>query len=408
MKRTLYLLLLCVVGLVFSCSEDDSLKGIPEKEKAGTGYKRSVISFHDMKAKLSGSPGKSLSLFSNIANKGGDDYILEIDSTYIIEYSNDTLTTYTMKVSTLDDELYSFSNLIIKLSNGEAEEYVSHYSPSAAWQAAHDSGEYLPYEGELALVDLNGEDTLPQGKAVYCSFSLEPIYDPDGCSCGGGTVIGYELVVSCRTTSDGSPNGNGGNGGPGDPGNNPPPGGGMPTDPIGGDNGSGMGNSPCDALNAKLLDLNFRQNIQHLNTKVSTTPYEHGFVNHNPNQNPDISSDKTNQYSPTVSVMEQHCKSKADMQIEGAHVFGYMHTHPGTSQCPDAMGVHSDADIKAFLDILRYRHGMNYSLHDTYGIVVGGHGIYALKLEDATKFNNWLLNIDTRAKYRKYFEDMKK
>ena len=231
----------------------------------------------------------------------------------------------------------------------------------------------------------------------------------------GRQIIGYDITIHCYTVP-GSGGGGGGPGpGPGGPGPGPGEGGGsgngegsghdpgLPTDPnYGGDI------TPCQALTMKKNDPFFIDKINFLKEKVNTTPFEHGFVNHNPIEDPNINSNATNQYSPTVSVMEVHCLPSADIQIEGAHVFGYMHTHPGTSQCPDSMGVHSVPDIREFMSILRRRHSMNYSLHDAYGIVVGGHGVYALKLEDPMKFNNWLLKIDTRDKSNKYFEDMER
>ncbi len=248
MKKTIYLLLLCVVGVLFSCSEDEGIKTKEAHDKSHKmGYKKSIVSFEDMKAKLSSTNGQALSLFSNIANKGGDDYIQAIDSSYIIQYGNDTLTTYTMRVSTIDDENYSYSNLIIRSKNGETEEFIAHYSPTEVWQMAHNNGEYLPYEGSVLIVNSNGKDILGNdetaGKTIVtCTYSIEPIYDPDGCSCGGGTIIGYEWSVSCHSSSDGSPNGGGGTGGNnGDPGGNTNWGGG-PTDPISGDWG-GQGTS---------------------------------------------------------------------------------------------------------------------------------------------------------------------
>lgn len=247
MKQTTYFLLICIAGILFSCKEDEGILKHEPNEKAHHGYKRSMVTFQDMTAKLSAA--KSIALFGNMANKGEDDYIRAIDSTYIIQFSNDTLTTYTLRVSTLDDENYSYSNLIIRLIDGETEEFVAHYTPTPEWQAAHMNGEVLPYEGTLELTDTTGvkigenADNGTESKvSATCGFGLEPVWtDCHGASCpctdGGGYQSGYNIIlVPCiqneggggNDGNDGDHGGGGGSGGGSGGGNN-----GLPTDPMG-------------------------------------------------------------------------------------------------------------------------------------------------------------------------------
>lgn len=261
MKKIIYFFLLCLAGLLFSCLEDGEIsKHEDVHEKPHIGYKRSIVDFQEMKSKLSLSKGRAISLFSNLANKGGDDYILAIDSTYVIQFSNDSLTTFTMGVSTLDDENYSYSNLIIRLMDGETEEFIAHYSPTDEWQTAHNNGEYLPYEGTLQVTDADGVSILDnneegsQGKLSTCYFALESEYvecygSTCPCTDGNGTT-NYSITLVCT--------GSGGGGTPpdyGDPGYPPSGGGGS------GSGGSGSGGEdpglPTDPTEWALMQLEY-------------------------------------------------------------------------------------------------------------------------------------------------------
>lgn len=267
MKKTIYYLLLCcTVGLLFSCVEDDGINEPEASEKFHNGYQRSIVSFEDMRSKLSSTNGHALSLFSTVSNKGGDAYIQEIDTTYIIQYSNDTLATYTMRVRTLDEENYSYSNLIIRSLSGETEEFIAHYLPTAEWQTAHNNAENTPYEGEVIMTDTQGRQAL--GDTINCTFSLEPIYDPDGCSCGGGTIIGYSLVLTCNSVP-----GLGGGGGNGGTGVDPD----LPTYPVGGGgSGSGGGGSTSAYENDFFRNLSqAQQNYLYSNQEIVTQIYNY-------------------------------------------------------------------------------------------------------------------------------------
>lgn len=115
MKTTFYLSLLFSFLVLNSCYDDEFQ--IPSESKDS--FQKRIVSFAEMKAKLKTKNIEPLGILPDVANKGKEDYIQAIDSTYIIEYSNDSLITYTIKVNTLDDEYYEFSNLVIKIENNK-------------------------------------------------------------------------------------------------------------------------------------------------------------------------------------------------------------------------------------------------------------------------------------------------
>lgn len=256
MKKTIYFVVLCVAGILFSCSEDEGIQKQEDvHEKSHNGYKRSIASFEDMRSKLSSTNSQALSLFSNLSNKGGDDYIVAVDSTTVIEISNDSLTTYTLRVYTKDEENYAYSNLVIKETNGETEEYIIHYNPTSEWQAEYDAGNYPDYQGEVRMTDIDGNDAGGNNKTL-CTFSIETVVvctceghiQPDtNCSCTTFTNY-YFAEMSCS-------NGNGGGGGSGN-GDQP----GLPTDPIHG--GGGNGNHSYSVFDVGFLNSGGLSNEQ--------------------------------------------------------------------------------------------------------------------------------------------------
>lgn len=235
MKKTICFLLICIIGILFSCKEDEGVLNPHSHEKSHQEYKRSIVSFQDMKAKLENSSGLSVVLFNNVSSRGGDDYIQKIDSSYILQLTNDTLTTFTMKVITKDEEDYAYSNLIIRTFNGKTEEFIAHYSPTTEWQEAHDNGEDLEYEGAFDLFDTNGNPILigseegSEARGGGC-WGIETTWEAcygATCPCtdGNGTIT-YNVVFLCET------GGGGGHGG--GTVDNPD----LPTDPW---NGGGSG-----------------------------------------------------------------------------------------------------------------------------------------------------------------------
>lgn len=230
MKTTFYLSLLFSFLVLNSCYDDEFQ--IPSESKDS--FQKRIVSFAEMKAKLKTKNIEPLGILPDVANKGKEDYIQAIDSTYIIEYSNDSLITYTIKVNTLDDEYYEFSNLVIKIENNKTEKFILHYNPSDEWMYNFlNYGTYDNYEGELQLTDTQGRATQSD-----CHIVVYPIVENDCGFHGGDEVVGYIIRVHCTA-----------GGGTSAPGGSTPTGpnpGGFP--PFDGDPGNGGGNSAFAAF----------------------------------------------------------------------------------------------------------------------------------------------------------------
>lgn len=92
--------------------------------------KKNKVSFQDMKSYLLHHTASSTpTSIENLHNKDGDAFIIAIDTTNIVQIIYGDVTTFTLHVNTLDDELYAYSNLVVKLHNGQTEESVLHYNP---------------------------------------------------------------------------------------------------------------------------------------------------------------------------------------------------------------------------------------------------------------------------------------
>lgn len=403
MKKALPLFLLSWLFILFSCKEDDF--GPAHHEKHETGYKRSIVSYQDMKAALSSTSGQSV-LFTNLVHKGGENYIQAIDSSYIVQFTNDTLTTYTMRVRTLDDGKYTYSNLIVRSFNGKTEEFVAHYSPTEDWQAAHDNGEYEPYEGLFKLTDINGEDIAGKGATLYCTFSVEPNITPcfgSSCPCpdGNGYQNGYNVIVTCSYVPTG---GGGGSGEGNDQGDDPTgPGGGLPTDPV-----TGQGADPCQSLNQKLMDSNFRIKVMDLKNNLNTES-EKGWTNYEQNNT-------NNNYEAMVPGTRSDGIRYVRSNRLTSDVIGYMHSH--TIRPDKDMPVPSVADFNGFIELVNRRLDFGKSTAETYVVMVGIHGdghqepkkkrVYALMVENISNLEDWLLEYDTEDKRKEYFLEMKR
>lgn len=57
-------------------------------------------------------------------NRGGDDFIVEVNTERIVEFSGDSVTTYTFNVKTSNEENESFTNLILFERNGQSGEVI--------------------------------------------------------------------------------------------------------------------------------------------------------------------------------------------------------------------------------------------------------------------------------------------
>lgn len=402
MKRTIYLFLLCMAGVLFSCSEDDFKQSHGHDHTAETGlYQKKTISYEKLKAKLKDKP---VSLLSGISHKEGDDYIRSIDSTTIVEISEGDLTTYTLKVSTQDDDDYYLSNLIIKEEADSILEVIVHYQPTDAWIAAFENHELIEYDGEIRVFNMQGEDISEGGvsEKMYCSYS---VITESYCTCEGHpegapnctcTTFenGYSIVLNCGYSGGGSGTGgwsddDGGSGG-----------GGIPTEPI-----PGEGQTPCQSLALK-NDAGFRNKILDLKNNINTES-EKGWTNYEIN-NSGVG------YQGMVPITRQDGSYGVRPLNQTSDVVGHMHNH---TIRPDDMAIPSVDDISGYITLLDTRLSFNKSTTDTYSIVVGIHGdgredpkqkrVYAMKLENLDNLLAWRLEYDTEDKRKKYFAKIK-
>src|SRR5690606_10624728 len=110
------------------------------------------------------------------------------------QITDGTLNSFTLHINTIDDELYQYSNLVIKSYNGQIEEYIFHYNPTAEWQAAFDAGERLDYEGELVITDIEGNElNIDENEGVFnrnssgnCMLAIRVACYGSSCPCTDG------------------------------------------------------------------------------------------------------------------------------------------------------------------------------------------------------------------------------
>ena len=239
MKKLLLFILVLSLNVITSCVEDDNLsKSIDTKQNL---LKREVISLSMMSKQLS---LQNLTL-PILANKNNlDSFITEIDSTNIIKFSTDSITSYTIKIKTKTSSNSTFSNLIIKVQNNTIQKYIINYSPSENWMSSYNKGVKLPYEGFFEVTDIFGYNTSNKTKQS-CSWHLEEVIAND-CGCSGGDYIeGYVLVINCPSTGGGGSGGSGGSGGTGGSGSGS---GGSGGTGGGGSGGGSNGPIPPDSL----------------------------------------------------------------------------------------------------------------------------------------------------------------
>jgi hypothetical protein len=151
-------------------------------------------------------------------------------------------------VSTTNDNRESFTNLIYFESGDEFSYGLVRYTPSETWLTTTRRGEKIAYDGEIDLIDINGNvlDDESNGKIsassdgrapVPCIFSAEPIIEPcygSSCPCtdGNGMVVGWNFTISCSNWTGGGSGSSGGTSGGGGGGNGNGNGTNLPTDPI--------------------------------------------------------------------------------------------------------------------------------------------------------------------------------
>lgn len=392
MKKALPLFLLSWLFIMFSCKQDDFE---PENHEHGK-TENKQISFREFMEQQGSNPEvqKIKKYFTGtetgISAKNGDSLNWEIDTVGITQITTPELTTYTFRVIE-HDTISGFRNVIIRDYNDEIRTFLVHYPDGVDFEN-HTSATVIVEELEGVVLT----------KAMPQCYGLRW-----QCQQCGMTMCNVEpgWVLIGQPCSDGG-GGQGGGGYPGDPYADP----GWPTDPGnspwdggGAGGGGGASETPCSALNRKSLDQTFKQKINFLKTKVNEHPHEWGWENYNPNEKYGTPGNGTNAYNtPTEGTAIKYKPREI-----GQHVTGYAHSHPDR---PEVMGVHSTGDIRSFVKMVETRHhgvphgGGQYEVNSMYGIVVGTHGVYAIKITNLNNFVNSHIFCND-GEWTKFWED---
>ena len=186
--------------------------------------------------------------FSNYTKDGNEDYIVYINTDEITTFTTDSLTTYTLSAVTSDQDHLSFTNVVYVEKGNELFTGFLKYYPTEEWISSLLSGDELPFEGLVNLIDAEGNilaseningDYMPKG-LVECFFSSEPIWQAcygQSCPCtdGNGYLVGWNFTIDCTGGGSGGGypgGGDPGGGGGGNPGGGNPGQGDLPTDPL--------------------------------------------------------------------------------------------------------------------------------------------------------------------------------
>lgn len=256
------ILFLFLIVLLSGCTKDsfiDSTKGNGQNDEdlhhqvEHFDYGKRNISFSEFKTKLSsydqkkGINGRSPDDLSFILESN---FVVAIDTTRVVEFEGDGITTYTFNIETINENRESFTNLIY-IENGDEFSYgLVRYTPSETWLNGIRRGEDIAFDGEINLIDTCGnvlDNDAAIGKtslgsdergAIPCIFSVEPIIQAcygSSCPCtdGNGIIIGWNFTISCPNWQGGGSGSSGGTTGGGNGGGS------------GGGNGNGM-NLPTD------------------------------------------------------------------------------------------------------------------------------------------------------------------
>lgn len=399
MKKALPLFLVSLLFLMFSCKEDDFQHSNDEHEKT----EKKQISFREF-LNLAGNKPEVQQIKkyfqgadNGIFERGEDSINWEIDTTQITQIILPEITTYTFGVIE-HDAVEGFRNVIIKQTDAETKAYLVHYPQGVDFEG------HTPAQVYVEEID----ESIMMGRIKSTCYIM--VYSCLACGSDTCNFAPSWNVQEVTCPPDNSGGGGGGDDDPYDPFGDDGQGD-LPTDPTpGGSGGSGDNNpnqTPCQSLTLKIMQHNFQSKLSDLRSKLSLA-YETGHANYNPNERVPAGNG-TNAYEAMIPVTNAKGLPALKAENLGPDVFGFMHTHPITSEF---MGVHSVGDIKSFMNLLRRREANGYSLQDTYSIVVGNHGTYSIKLEDFDKFNAWQLQFgysgEDRIKYNKYFEKMEK
>lgn len=211
MKKNYFLTMLALLFL-FSCTREYLMES-NDTIQVHSNSRVNKVSFEEMENFIQKNAKNTIPdyLKPNNLNKNTEQYITAIDTADIIKVVHNDITSFTLKVNTLGDKDFTFSNLVINVHNDNIEEYIYHYIPDAQWLKNYIASKKGDYQGILKITDINGNDTISNSNAKNSTTCMVEMHFPcfgAGCPCSDYNGVTYYIMATCTTGGGGSTGGN--------------------------------------------------------------------------------------------------------------------------------------------------------------------------------------------------------
>ncbi|QIG88525.1 hypothetical protein G6R40_02105 [Chryseobacterium sp. POL2] len=215
MKKNYFLTMLALLFL-FSCTREYLMES-NDTIQFHSNSRVNKVSFEEMENFIQKNAKNTLPdyLKPNNLNKNTKQYITAIDTADIIKVVHNDITSFTLKVNTVDDKDFTFSNLVINVHNGNIEEYIYNYIPDAQWLKNYIINKKGDYQGVLKITDINGNNKTENHakNSTTCMVEMHVPCFGAGCPCSDYNGVTYYIMDIC-TTGGGSGSSGGNTGGP--------------------------------------------------------------------------------------------------------------------------------------------------------------------------------------------------
>jgi len=182
--------------------EEDSLQdNFQAKDGSFEPYERNYVTFEEFSAHLQG-----YEVFEYYVEKfegiDSESYISAISKNRILKLENDSITAYTLNVTTPDVEGDSFTNIVFIEQDDELIRYLMQYTPTIEWKnAVIEGGRYPGYEGAVSFIDDSGEafsslENYPTNPISTMSRACHSVFYTENIPCCGS--------ISCCPCTDGN------------------------------------------------------------------------------------------------------------------------------------------------------------------------------------------------------------
>ncbi|QIG88668.1 hypothetical protein G6R40_02840 [Chryseobacterium sp. POL2] len=219
MKKNYFLTMLALLFL-FSCTREYLMES-NDTIQVHSNSRVDKVSFEEMENFIQKNAKNTLPdyLKPNNLNKNTEQYITAIDTADIIKVVHNDVTSFTLKVNTLGDKDFTFSNLIINVHNGNIEEYIYHYIPDAQWLKNYIASKKGDYQGILKITDINGNNKTENHakNSTTCMVEMHVPCFGAGCPCSDYNGVTYYIMATCTTGGGGGSSGGSSGGNTGGP-----------------------------------------------------------------------------------------------------------------------------------------------------------------------------------------------